>query len=372
MKDAIVLSFCVGIGCACAIILLVAVCTVVGFYAGSYLSREVHDPDIEIATERSFSACVHNILTRAPANEAVFLQLGAHLSWFNENDQFRAVMNQTFGVGWPSGKNLATRARNISYGATALLVEPQPHVFSRLNVLTKGYQPSVQVQRAAVCDRSRGNTTFYSISPRVHIRDGAWLSLDTCHGRSLPCRNYTLRLQRWASQVASLDRNTVLRNLGRVPRSIKPLLEKYVVPVTVRCDTASRLLSRHGLSVQRVRVLSLDLEGTDTRIIGSVNLSKWDNLQVVVFEHKHSAPLPLCGALEKLHNAGFVCECEGENVRCIRPLKRRGQNVCSGLLPRRPDDPLASCVVGRNAEVLRGRCLHRPWWIFSTWRLRSG
>ena len=328
--------------------------------------------------------CVAHVLSMNPNDDrALLLQVGAHLAWFDGNDLLAAVLGNP------------TRLRSVSWHA--VLVEPQPHIYAQLSKIIEPYQPKVRAVHSAVCARDQGNVTFYSIDPRIDMRTGVLYSVDgRCEqrkrhwkrnrsgnsrprrsggGASAPkgqwssaqwphCGHAVKQLPPWASQVASLDYETVLRNLPNQlgTRAVKA---KYIVPTTVRCDSAQTLLARHGHAAGDVLVLSIDAEGYDASIVSMLQLGSpaWRSLRVVLFEHKHAQPETLCSAMRALDAAGFACECDEANVRCVRAAS------CKSL-PHRAEDPWASCVVGRLAG-LRGTCIHRPWWWLSAWRVRQ-
>lgn len=342
------------------------------------------------ATKSMVAQCVTHVLSSEPNDEAVLLlQVGAHLAWFDGNDLLATVL------GNPTARSLSWRA---------LLVEPQPHIYAQLARLVEPYQPKIRAAHSAVCARDQGNVTFYSIDPRIDMRTGVLYSVDEqCNssgsgfgswrareigraarggsrrggggGASAPggqwsssrphCGRAVGKVPPWASQVASLDREAVLRNL---PNELGRRADKakYIIPTTVRCDTAQTLLARHGLAARDVRVLSIDAEGYDASILASMQLGSgaWRSLRLVLFEHKHAQTEVLCSAVRALDAAGFTCECDEANVRCV------SRNASCKHVPRRAEDPWASCVVGRLAS-LKGTCIHRPWWWWSNWRVRQ-
>lgn len=123
----------------------------------------------------------------------------------------------------------------------ALLVEPQPHVFARLQEVYRDSE-RVLLENAALA-AADGSLTLYG------VRD---------HGGQLPS---------WSQQVASFDRELVealLREqLTSLPEGVDA--ESLVVPMEVPALTFETLLERHG--VDRVDTLVVDTMGFDAEVL---------------------------------------------------------------------------------------------------------
>ena len=332
---------------------------------------------VAVLNNSATAACVSALISTPMKNgsRAVVLQVGAHLAWRDANDQLNLLQHEA-----------ALRAA----GGVALLIEPSPNVFELLQKTVAPHSPHIRAARSAVCAQDdREEVTFYSLSKRVDPRTGV---LDAAWGQ-------TLKLPPWATQTASLDREMLLRNLPGGER-YRDLLSKHVVATTVRCDTIRTTLRRNGLSpttsrglmAARLRVLQLDCEGHDAAVVASLGLchagndSEWlGDLGLLMFEHKHSPTDALCDAMRELDRAGFDCECDATNVRCVRRATRALSTAISEVndaaastalcpdisshWPRAPG-PWGSCSAGSaHLRSLRGRCLRRKWWVWGEWHV---
>ena len=339
---------------ALALITLVGTITI-GVKVGAHVTSG-EEGGAAVLNASETAACVADILSWPPSHAASLLQIGAHLGWGDENDQLR--LKDVFAAVQQGG-------------AVALLVEPQPRVFSQLNALVEPFAPHFRAVHSAVCAHDRPNVTLYAFSSRLDARTGVLAG------------GVTIRLPKWASQIASLDRESVMRNLpggGRYRR----VLERHVVGHTVRCDSVRTVLARQGLGRRRLRVLAIDAEGRDAEILASLDLSsEWlADLSLVLLEHKHSPPHAICAALRLLHGAGFVCECDATNIRCVaasrlpraaeQPSPLRGPARCCRPLPHDTLDPWGTCARGARLHALRGLCFTRSRWAWSQWRLETG
>ena len=349
---------------------IILLCVLIGAWAGSAVTARVQwtaGMAAGLLNATLTANCVADALRQPPHGTAALLQVGAHLAWLNDNDQLGLLKHE--------------KSSFREAGAVALLVEPQPHVFRQLAAAVKAHAPHVRAVHAAACARDSGmNVTFYALSKSIDPRTGF---LHDAHS------GLSVQLPAWASQVASLSRQAVLRSLpgGEQHRA---MLSRYIQPVRVRCDSIATTLSRQGLLAGRsLRVLAIDAEGHDSELVLSLGHALGDGgtkgtllsgLSLVLFEHKHSQPEPLCNALRMLDRAGFSCECDLTNVRCVRTRGRAMLHadrststfpqVCHDLSLWPEDDPWSTCVNGGHLSALRGFCLHRPFWVWSRWQVR--
>ncbi len=134
-----------------------------------------------------------------------------------------------------------------------VLVEPIPAVFERLKV-NYADVPGVAFSNAAI-DEREGRTTMYTVSSRPG--DPAW-----------------------ADQIASLDRDIVLKHAYAMPN-----IASRIVPLSVETMTLASLVASHGLD--RIDLLHVDAEGLDAQIIGQVPLSAAWTPTYMLFEKKH-------------------------------------------------------------------------------------
>ena len=254
---------------------------------------------------KAFAACTHTTVKklvleseqRSASSEAVWiLQIGAHLAWFNAAD----------ALGQTTRKLLRSSAAASRGQLNALLVEPQPAIYAKLKQASMSMGSHLMVENAAICPGSTAsgagqNVTFYML-------DDERLASDST----------TARLPRWATQVASLSREHVVRNLPKVLKSkAGHSPDWFVKAVHVQCAVLDELAQRYSITDKQLAVLTLDTEGFDARILlGSDILRK--RPRIVLFEHKHSANRDLCSLLAVLFHNNYVCECDRENVFCYQ------------------------------------------------------
>jgi FkbM family methyltransferase len=134
-----------------------------------------------------------------------------------------------------------------------VLVEPMPDAFAKLQEAYRG-EPQVQLQNVAV-DQSNGTKKLY------HLRRGA---------PGLP---------EWAPQLASFNRDVVMRHRAQIP-NISDLIDT----TDVRCCSLATLLAETGL--EQVDVLQIDTEGWDYEILKLVDFTKIKPA-IVNYEHAH-------------------------------------------------------------------------------------
>jgi FkbM family methyltransferase len=157
---------------------------------------------------------------------------------------------------------------------SGLLVEPVPHLYERLAEQYRD-RPGVRLERAAV-SKQDGEAALYRL-------------------RSVPGKT-----PEWFDQLASLDREVLLKNRSAIPE-IESLVIEERVP-TVRLDT---LLARHSIS--HIDLLVIDTEGHDYEILRAFDFGRfWPVL--LMFEHQHLSPGDKTAAVALLAAHGYRCQ----------------------------------------------------------------
>ena len=154
---------------------------------------------------------------------------------------------------------------------SGLLVEPVPHLHERL-VAQYRERPEVRIERAAVSTRDG---------------DAALYRLRTVPGQS----------PEWFNQLATLDREVLLKQRSSIPEIDSLVIEERVP--TVRLDT---LLARHGIS--RIDLLVIDTEGHDLEVLRSLDFARF-RPTLLMFEHQHLSETDKQSAYALLETAGY-------------------------------------------------------------------
>lgn len=135
-----------------------------------------------------------------------------------------------------------------------ILVEPQRDAFERLKVNYSRFGPEAFVFiNAAIADHD-GTAPLYRIKPEA-------------------------RGPEWLHQIASFDRNVVLRHSQVVPN-----LESFIETENVRCVTFATLFEQTG--IRRVDMLQVDAEGYDHEVLRLFEIPT-RRPAIIRFEHKH-------------------------------------------------------------------------------------
>jgi len=101
----------------------------------------------------------------------------------------------------------------------------------------------------------------------------------------------------WFNQLATLDREVLLKHRSSIPEIDSLLIEERVP--TMRPDT---LLARHGIS--RIDLLVIDTEGHDFEILRTLDLARF-RPTLLMFEHQHLAESDKEAAYALLKTAGY-------------------------------------------------------------------
>lgn len=154
---------------------------------------------------------------------------------------------------------------------SGLLVEPVPHLYEKL-VARYRDRPGMQLERAAISTRE-GEAPLYRL-------------------RSIPGQT-----PEWFNQLATLDREVLLKHRSSIPEIDSLLIEERVP--TVRLDT---LLARRGIS--RIDLLVIDAEGHDFEILRTLDLTRFKPT-LLMFEHQHLSEDDKQAAYALLKTAGY-------------------------------------------------------------------
>ena len=208
----------------------------------------------------SFSLVLADFLRRAP--EVTFVQVGGFDGQSND-----PLFSHVTSLHWKG-----------------LVVEPQPDAFASLASAYAG-EPQVALENVAVAAKE-GTETLWRI------------------------RRGVLGLPEWAPQLASFDREVVLRHKAQIP-NIEDLIEPWPVP----CRTLTSLLTKHEL--HRVDVLQIDVEGFDYEVIKLIDFERWKPA-IVRYEHAHLSEDDAEACLELLAGQGYRLAVERRDTIAYR------------------------------------------------------
>ncbi|QQS47670.1 MAG: FkbM family methyltransferase [Acidobacteriota bacterium] len=157
------------------------------------------------------------------------------------------------------------------YNLRAVLIEPQEAFYGKLLIKYEGNQ-NVRVINAVVAN-NREPLKLYCLSKDAD------------------------RLVPWASQVASLNYNTLISHKRMIPDIESYIYERTVEAVTI-CDIADMM------SPNRIDILYIDAEGYDAEIVMGID---FDIVMpdILHYEHKHLRSEDQNRCLEKLISGGY-------------------------------------------------------------------
>lgn len=196
----------------------------------------------------------------------------------NEADQLIALFAEIFPEAFVvqigandglAGDPLAEAFRKTRW--SGLLVEPVPHLYEMLVSRYRDRQ-GIRIERAAV-------SAYDGEAPLYRLR--------TEPGKS----------PEWFDQLATLDRDVLLKHRSSIPE-IDSLLVEERVPA-VRLDT---LLARHEIS--RIDLLVIDTEGHDFEVLRTLDFARF-RPTLVMFEHQHLTEGDKQAAYALLETAGY-------------------------------------------------------------------
>jgi FkbM family methyltransferase len=154
---------------------------------------------------------------------------------------------------------------------SGLLIEPVPHLYEMLLARYRD-RPGVRVERAAVSNYD-GEAPLYRL-------------------RAVPGET-----PEWFNQLATLDREVLLKHRSSIPEIDSLIVEERVQ--TIRLDT---LLARHGIS--KIDFLVIDTEGHDLEILRTVDFARF-HPTLLMFEHQHLSENDQQSAYALLEAAGY-------------------------------------------------------------------
>jgi FkbM family methyltransferase len=202
-------------------------------------------------------------------------------------DAFVVQIGANDGV---AGDPLAEGFRKTRW--SGLLVEPVPHLYEMLRTRYRD-RPGVRIERAAVS---------------THDGEAALYRVRTVPGES----------PEWFNQLATLDREVLLKHRSSIPEIDSLLVEERVS--TVQLDT---LLTRHEVS--RIDLLVIDTEGHDFEVLRALDFARF-HPTLVMFEHQHLTDGDKQAAYALLETAGYDYRetMEGDAI-AWRKLERAGR-----------------------------------------------
>ena len=168
---------------------------------------------------------------------------------------------------------------------SGILVEPQPEVFERLVRNCRGFEDRLKPVRCAISNTS-GEATIYSVSAEEMKRRG---------------------FDAWAGEVASFDRQHVLKHFSEVS----------VTETQVAVLTVDALAEQNGLT--EIDVIVMDVEGHERPIIDSIDWDRW-RVRACVYEHKHLGPEDAQHLRQLLQSQGFLLKEFGRDTVAHRSL----------------------------------------------------
>lgn len=169
------------------------------------------------------------------------------------------------------------------HGLKGILIEPQKDAFDRLKMNYARFS-QFHLVNAAVAGQDGFATLF-----RVH---------QDAHGPD------------WLHQIASFDRNVVMRHAHMVPN-----LESMIVTEQVRCMTFKTLLAEVG--IDRVDLLQIDAEGRDAELLALFDIPA-RRPPIVHFEHKHLSLEDHEKSIGLLVGQGYRITASGSNTLAYR------------------------------------------------------
>lgn len=166
-----------------------------------------------------------------------------------------------------------------------VVVEPLPDIFERLKESYRD-RPHVRAINAAVT-ASSGRMTIFRVDGR-HPDDPFW-----------------------ADQLASFDRQTIMKHVWGVPN-----LSDRIKPVEVRTITWKNLIS--DISPPAIDFLHVDTEGHDYEVLRQIDWISPDAPTAVLFEHRHLTSIDIVSSQRMFEAAGYEFIQGGGDTFCRR------------------------------------------------------
>jgi FkbM family methyltransferase len=174
-----------------------------------------------------------------------------------------------------------------------ILIEPQKDAFERLKTNYARF-PHFQFVNAAIAEHDGCSNLF-------RIRPGAYGP-------------------EWLHQIASFDRNVLMRHAHMVPN-----LETMIETEQVRCLTFETLFKEMG--IENVDLLQVDAEGFDAEILRLFNIPI-RKPAIVRFEHKHLSIADHEKAIGLLVSQGYRVAASGSDTLAYRVIAKVARENC--------------------------------------------
>ena len=240
--------------------------------------------------------------------------------WLREQDPHSSLVVQ---VGANDHSKIEPAGLAIDRGWSALLVEPVPHLATRLRHRYADRHERVDIVAGAVC----GSCQAVHASTATAYATMWAVDLASRHGQTIGSNTSDPRCARvkgaeYVSEIASLSREHVLnsdRNLAwgpsrcaecsaivgrRLPSDcLRNLVRDHLVSTRVPCVCLATLLARRAAT--NVSLLMVDTEGHDLHVLRQYpfeTLPTWR----VIYETKHLSGEDILHAARLMHGHGFV------------------------------------------------------------------
>jgi len=160
-----------------------------------------------------------------------------------------------------------------------VLLEPQKHAFERLRENHK----------------NQSNLTF--VNAALSEEDGTRIMYTVKKGAPGAA---------WAQELASFDKNHLLKHEGHIPN-----VAHYIEETPVDCITFDTLFKRYDIT--HANVLQIDTEGFDFEVIKLYKVAE-RKPEIINFEHKHLSKEDWNSCVELLLNQGYRVAKTGQDT----------------------------------------------------------
>jgi FkbM family methyltransferase len=183
----------------------------------------------------------------------------------------------------------------LKFGWSAVLIEPNPRVFSELHRVFAGL-PRIKCVNAAI-GKTCGSLLLYTIA---------------------------FSTKRWATGLASASEETLLKHFGngwvqamceRFQETLPTDPAKWVRPIEVPCKTIEQVASETGL--KDLDILAVDTEGMDAEIVNNA-LDGGYRPEVICWEHRHLSHEANTDLIHRCEALGYHVQNDTNNVVCRR------------------------------------------------------
>ena len=216
----------------------------------SLLKRPERELGLSVEMAAAHYACMHN-------DDVTMIQVGAF-----DGQGYDPLYNLVKKKNW-----------------RGVLLEPQKHAFDRLRDTYKN-QPNLTFVNAALSEAD-GTRILYT------VKKGAPGAI-------------------WAQELASFDKNHLLKHEGDIPN-----VAQYIEETVVDCITFDTLFSRYD--IKHANVLQIDTEGFDFEVIKLYNVAE-RKPEIINFEHKHLSKEDWARCVEMLIDLGYRVAKTGQDT----------------------------------------------------------